>query len=241
MCYFVEHNIQRKELEKRFNVKFPEDPRYTPAFFQSAFTRPFLPVITAQNPGEAQLFQWGLIPFWTKSSTDAFKSAALMANARSETVWTKPAFRKAAKSGRCLVPAHGFFEYQTTPEGKIPYYIRLKSDEIFALAGIYDTWANPETGEIHKTFSILTTAANPLMEKIHNLKKRMPVILPKESEEKWLQVLTTGDELQSLLCPFPENSLDAYTVSRKIAMKNPDVYDPGIIEKYIYPRQSGLL
>ncbi len=240
MCYFVEHNIQRKELEKRFKVKFPEDPRYMPSFFQSAFNKPFLPVITSDNREEAQLFQWGLIPFWTRDEASAEKSRYLTANAKSETVWEKPSFRKAAQSGRCLVSAHGFFEYHTSPELKIPYYISLKNNEIFAFAGIYDSWVNPQTGEIIKTFSILTTVANPLMEKIHNLKKRMPVILPKEREEEWISESSSKDDLKSLLQPYPEDSLNAYTVSRKIALKNPDVFDIGIIEKYNYPSQSGL-
>ncbi len=240
MCYFVEHNIQRKELERRFKVKFPEDPRYTPSFFQSAFNKPYMPVITADKRGEAQLFQWGLIPFWTRDEASAEKSRYLTANAKSETVWEKPSFRKAVQSGRCLVSAHGFFEYHTSPEFKIPYYIRLKNNDIFSFAGIYDTWNNPETGEIIRTFSILTTAANPLMEKIHNLKKRMPVILPKEREEEWISDSASNDNLRSLLQPYPEQFMEAYTISRKIAIKNPDAFDPAIIEKYDYPTQSGL-
>ncbi len=240
MCYFVEHNIQRKELEKRFNVKFPEDTRYTPAFFQSAFNKPLMPVITADKRNEAQFFQWGLIPFWSKDEASAEKTRYSTANARAETAWDKPTFRKAMQSGRCLVSAHGFFEYHTTPELKIPYYIRLKDNDIFAFAGIYDTWNNPETGEIVRTFSILTTTANPLMEKIHNLKKRMPVILPKEKEEDYINPYSSKDAIIELLKPFPENFLEAYPVSRKIALKNPDIYDPSLIEEVQYNQNPKL-
>jgi putative SOS response-associated peptidase YedK len=240
MCYFVEHNIQRKELEKRFNVKFPEDPRYTPAFFQSAFNKPFMPVITGDKRGEVQLFQWGLIPFWTRDEAVAEKTRYTTANARSETVWEKPSFRKAIQSGRCLVSAHGFFEYHTTPELKVPYYIRLKDNDIFAFAGIYDSWTNKDTGEIIRTFSILTTSANHLMEKIHNLKKRMPVILPREKEEAWLDPSAVKDTVNAILKPFPENNLEAYTVSRDIALKNPDIFDPRLIKEFDYKQNPGL-
>jgi putative SOS response-associated peptidase YedK len=234
MCYFVEHNIQRKELEKRFNVKFPEDLRYTPAFFQSAFNLPLMPVITSDKRAEVQLFRWGLIPFWTKDQDAAEKIRYATFNARTEGVWEKPAFRKPIQSCRCLVSAHGFFEYHTSPDLKIPYYIRLRDNNVFAFAGIYDRWTNRETGEIIPAFSILTTTANPLMEKIHNLKKRMPVILPKSMEEDWINPESSADLINSLLVPYAENLLEAYPVSRKISLKNPDIYDPALIEKTDY-------
>jgi len=241
MCYFVEHNILRKELEIRFNVKFPEDPRYTPAFFQSAFNKPFIPVITCDKRDEVQLFQWGLIPFWTQNEVSAEKARYSMANARAETIWEKPAFRKPIQSGRCLVSAHGFFEYHTTPNLKIPYYIRLKDNDIFAFAGIFDRWINKETSEIKQTFSILTTSANSLMEKIHNLKKRMPVILPKGKEEEWINPGSSKEAINALLRPLPEDLLDAWTVSRKIVQKNPDTTDPAIIEEVYYNQNLKLI
>lgn len=240
MCYFVEHNIQRKELEKRFNVKFPEDIRYTPSFFQSAFNKPYMPVITGEKREEVQLFQWGLIPFWTMDETSAEKLRYSTFNARSETVWEKPVFRKAVQSGRCLVSAHGFFEYHTSPDLKIPYYIRLMDNSIFALAGIYDSWSNSQTGEVINTFSILTTSANPLMEKIHNLKKRMPVILQKENEEVWINPKSSKDIINALLMPCNENLLKAHSVSRKITEKNPDIFSPSLIDEVIYSQNLNL-
>ncbi|MCB8999051.1 MAG: SOS response-associated peptidase [Bacteroidales bacterium] len=240
MCYFVEHNIQRKELEKRFNVKFPEDPRYTPAFFNSAFTRPYMPAIASDQPDRIQLFQWGLIPHWTRDEKEAAKISLTTGNARSESVWEKPSYKKAAQSGRCLISAHGFFEYQTTGKIKTPYYIRLKNDEIFAFAGIYDTWTNPQTGEIFRTFSILTTAANPLMEKIHNLKKRMPVILNRDAEKLWISIGIGKELLSDIIVPYPEKEMEAYTVSRKISQKNPDIFDPSLIEKNDYLQNGSL-
>ncbi len=231
MCYFVEHNIQRKELEKRFNVKFTEDVRYSPSFFQSAFTKPFMPVITADQKGIAQLYQWGLIPHWSPDYIDAEKIRSSSFNARAETVWGKPVFRKAMQSGRCLITAHGFFEYHTESNQKTPYYIRLKTEEIFAFAGICDHWMNSATGEIFNTFSILTTAANPLMEEIHNTKKRMPVILHKEKELEWIDPVSPKSILMELLKPFPQDLMAAHVVSRKISERNTDGSNPKLIEK----------
>ena len=119
MCYFVEINLSRKELERRFGVKMPEDPRYTPGFYHSAFTRPFMPVITNLNRGEIQLFRWGLIPSWVKDSAGAEKILGGTYNARSETIWEKPSFRFSAKNKRCIVPAHGFFEWHTNGGKKL--------------------------------------------------------------------------------------------------------------------------
>jgi len=231
MCYFVEHNIQRKELEKRFKVKFPEDQRYMPTFFSSAFTKPFLPVITSEHSDVAQLFQWGLIPHWAPDSDAAEKLRNTAFNARAETVWEKPVFRKAVQSGRCLVSAHGFFEYHTESNKKTPYYIKLKNGDIFAFAGIYDQWVNPATAEIITSFSIITTIANPLMEEVHNVKKRMPVILSVENERNWINPDLSVDSLNAILTPFPHELMEAYPVSSKISGKNPDISDPSLIEK----------
>ena len=139
MCYFVEQNIQRKELEKRFGVRMPEDPRYTPGFFYSAFSQPYLPVITSSKPNEIQLFQWGLIPSWVRNENTAARIRNGTYNAKSETAWDKPSFRNSIRYKRCLVITHGFFEYHTSGKTKIPYYIKLKNNQIFAFAGLFDT------------------------------------------------------------------------------------------------------
>jgi len=186
------------------------------------------------------MFRWGLIPSWIRDKASADKFSLSTFNARGETVWEKPAFKKSIQSGRCLVSAHGFFEYHTSPELKTPWYIRLKDNDIFAFAGIYDIWINNETGETFNTYSILTTTANPLMEKIHNIKKRMPVILPKNMEESWLNKVSSRDLLNSLLKPYPEDKLEAHTVSKRISEKNLDVSDPSIIEKYDYQQNLKL-
>jgi putative SOS response-associated peptidase YedK len=238
MCYFVEQNIPRRELEKRFGVSMPEDPRYMPAFLISAFTRPFLPVITLDKPDVIQLFQWGLIPSWVRDEKSADQIRNSTINARSETAREKPSFRNSMKNKRCLVISHGFFEYHTEGNKKIPYYIRLKNDQIFAFAGLFDNWVNPSTGELNNTFTILTTRANSLLEKIHNLKKRMPVILPASEEEQWISREQDFSTLDKLLRPFADDELTAHTVSPRISSRNVDIHDPELLKYYDYPKED---
>lgn len=84
------------------------------------------------------------------------------------------------KTKRCLVLVDGFYGWRDEDRRKYPHYMRLANHDAFALAGIWDTWVNGDTGEAKKTFSIITTRANPLLERIHNTRKRMPVILERE-------------------------------------------------------------
>ena len=230
MCYFVEINLSRQQLESRYGISMPEDPRYTPGFFHSAFTKPFLPVITIDMPHKIQLFRWGLIPAWVKNRESAEKLLTGTFNARAETIWEKPSFRASAMYKRCLVPAHGFFEWHTEGTKKTPYYIKRKDDAPFSFAGLYEVWTDSSTGEILQTFSIVTTRANSLMEKIHNLKKRMPAILTAEHENRWIKKDINKDDLLLLLQPFPDEKLDSWPVSKEKILGKPDSQDSSIIE-----------
>lgn len=128
--------------------------------------------------------------------------------------------------------ADGFFEWQEVSGNKYPYYIRLKSDEAFAFAGIWD-----QGGYIgsEKTFSLITTRANQLLEVVHNKKKRMPAILEKKSEKRWLDPDLTREEIESMLVPYVEEEMVAHTVGRLISQRWEDTNVPGVIEPYEYP------
>ncbi len=241
MCYFVEINLSRKQLAERFNVPMPFDPRYMPGAFLNAFSRPFLPVITGQEQDHIQTFRWGLIPFWVKDEATAEKISNGTFNAKSETIWEKPAFRDAARRKRCMVLAHGFFEWYSAPDKKIPFYIKRNDNQPFAFAGLYDTWTNPDTGEMIHSFSIITTAANTLLEKIHNSKKRMPVILPQRVEKDWINPQTPSQTLLDLLKPLPDGDLEAWSISRKVSSRDPDTSDPDLLAPVEYPETVNLL
>jgi len=167
-----------------------------------------VPVITKNSPKKIELMKWGLIPFWSKDPKIGYK----MINARAEGIETKPSFRKPLKSQRCLVPTSGFYEWKNIGNEKIPYYIKLKKEKVFAFAGLYDIWNDAE-GYPLKTFTIITTSPNQLMESIHN---RMPVILDVEIENKWLEIETELKEIIKLLQPFEDKKMEAYPVSKLV-------------------------
>ncbi|WP_076672459.1 SOS response-associated peptidase [Pontibacter indicus] len=165
-----------------------------------------LPVVTGQEPDKLQLFSWGLQPFWAKDA----KAVKRSINARAETLAEKPSFRKLLTSKRCLVPADGFFEWQVTGQGKVPFRLMLKSEELFTFAGLWDEWADRNTGEVLHTFTIITTEANDVVKPIHD---RMPVLLTPEAEELWLNGNETQAGLLSLLVPYSAEEMKAYAVS----------------------------
>jgi putative SOS response-associated peptidase YedK len=141
-------------------------------------------------------------------------------NTRAETILEKPSFKSSFKRRRCLVPADGFYEWKKE-KIKVPHRIMLRSGEPFALAGIWDTWMDAEGNEL-RTFSIITTSPNELIASIHN---RMPVILARDAEKKWLQE-TDERTLLELLKPYPAEEMKAYKISSTVnspAHDNPDI------------------
>jgi putative SOS response-associated peptidase YedK len=112
------------------------------------------------------------------------------------------------------LPVNGFYEWRDINKIKYPYLISVKSNEMFSLGCIYESWVDKSTGELKNTFSILTTPANPLMETIHNLKKRMPLILKQEDEARWVDPMLTSAQVNDLIKPYDEADMQAYTVSQ---------------------------
>jgi putative SOS response-associated peptidase YedK len=153
-----------------------------------------------------EFLRWGLVPSWAKDPKIGYR----MINARAETVAEKPAFRAALRHRRCLIPADGFFEWMKTGKAKQPMFVRLKSRTPFALAGLWESWNAPDGSKL-KSATILTTGPNALMKKIHD---RMPVILPPEAWEAWLNPEQGKPDLfKDLLKPFPAKDMEAYPVS----------------------------
>lgn len=193
----------------------------------NAFSFPECPIVTADQ--ELQCFRWGLIPFWTKDEKQADEIKRMTLNARADTIFSKPSFREPIMKKRCIVPSTGYFEWRHEGDKKIPYYIFLKDEEIFSMAGIYDTWLDKSTGEVVNTFSIITTEANELTDYIHNTKHRMPAILFKDDEEKWLDPKLGKSDTEQLLLPFPGDRMDAYVINNDFLKKKAD--DPMILDK----------
>lgn len=193
------------EITERFHVVVDED-KYRPVYNASPTQQ--LPVISNRDSEKLSFFRWGLIPFWAKDPAIGNK----MINARSETLSEKPSFKNLLKSKRCLVLSDGFYEWQKTAEKKIPQCIRLKDNELFAYAGLWDQWKDAE-GKIVQTFTIITCEPNQLMSPIHN---RMPVILRKEDEKLWLDDNFKSEDAKRILSPYHTELMHSYEVSKLV-------------------------
>lgn len=187
------------ELEDRYRIEVSDTIRanYNVAPSQT------MPVVTHEG---LKMMRWGLIPPWAKDEKIGYK----LINARSETVFDKPMWKKPVMQRRCLVPANGFYEWQKSDEGKQPFYIHLSSEPIFSFAGIWETWKH-ENKE-WQTYSILTTSPNNEMTPIHD---RMPVILHRDDESQWLAADTEA-EIKVLLTPYDNGNLKSYKVSTAV-------------------------
>ena len=239
MCFTVNINLTRNALENRFGAKFRDPSSFRPGYYFNAFEIPDLPVIQVEDPESINLVKWGLIPFWVRDSKAASEIRLKTFNARAETIREKPSFRGAVKSKRCLVLVRGFYEWQHRGSEKIPHYIYLEGEQPLALAGLYDDWTDRDTGEVIQTCSIITTAANPLMEKIHNSKKRMPIILQEAVEKPWIDPDLAAEDAVKYLKPVHEKEMRFHTISRLISKRGVDKNVPALVEPYAY--DSGKL
>ena len=187
-------------------------PRYNVAPGQE------VPVIVRDGGNRAVSMAWGLIPPFVKDPA----AGRPLINARAGTLLSRPAFRGAVQSRRCLVPASGFYEWRKEGTRRIPFYLRLPANPVFSFAGLY------ETGRVSgpSTFAIVTTTPNRLVAGLHD---RMPAILPREKEEVWLAPGPVGEaDLGAILAPYPAGEMEAYPVSRRV--NDPGGEGPGLIE-----------
>ncbi len=244
MCYSVAY-LEKKltKLVERYQGLLPpgwknqllefDKPSDPPVYyFVSGFSHPALPVFAKESLYQ---FAWGLIPSWAKDESFAKKIRTGTLNAVGETVYEKPSFRNSIRSRRGLLPVSGFFEWHEYQGKKYPYFIRLVKEGLFSLACIHDAWTNPTTGEIMNTFSIVTCPANPLMEIIHNKKKRMPLILDDASIQNWLNPETSKQAVEALIKPYDETKMTAYPVSRMLNYARNQRNSPEAIEPIAYP------
>lgn len=211
-----------KVIEKAFNIDvsrveadFSISPNIAPG--EKAL------VITDQDPKKAQLFTFGFSPSWAKKRM-------YVINARSEGdhnkendprytgtkgIISKPMFRKAIRSQRCLVIADAFVEGTVKERLSKPYLVyKSGSKRPFCLAGIWDEWIDKESGEVHRGFAVITTAPTSLMQQIPH--HRSPLVLPQEDEQRWISPDLTLSEVTSMLTPFDDREFNAYPISPQV-------------------------
>ncbi|MEI8201593.1 MAG: SOS response-associated peptidase [Bacteroidota bacterium] len=235
MCFHYAMSKDAQTLENRYKAQFkaaktPLEKQY----HASAFLYPAMPVVSTEAPETIQMFQWGLIPSWTKSKADADRIRSMTHNAKAETVFELPSFRNAIKRSRCLVAAEGFYEWRDFQKKKYPYFIWMKEVEVFSFAGISEQWIDKESGEIVNSFSILTTEANDLMAQIHNFKLRMPVILSPENEREWIVPSTSKERIQELAKGLASDRMGAYTIDKLISSNQFNSNVPEVQEEFVY-------
>lgn len=219
--------MQHFDLREKAGIP-PLVPRYN-----IAPSQPVLAVVASESTEggslqrKATYFRWGLVPAWSK----VFKGGWI--NARSETAAEKPSFRTALRCRRCLIPADGFYEWTGSGKTRQPYWIYLRERtlsgwrkrSVFAFAGIWERWQGPD-GSVVETCAILNTTANPLMQVLH---ERMPVILPAEAYDDWLDPSVQDPHLLlPLLRPYPSELMVAYPVSTHV--NSPSHEDPACQE-----------
>jgi putative SOS response-associated peptidase YedK len=167
------------------------------------------------------LIKWGLIPHWCQDPRGGRKPI----NAKAESVSRLPMFREAYAQRRCIVPVDGFFEWRaiTGTRAKQPYAIALKDGSPFGLAGLWENWRNPRTGQWERTFAIITVPSNELVGKIHD---RMPAILPPESYDRWLGQEPDPHEL---LISYPSALMTMWPISTNV--NKPEHDEPSILDR----------
>lgn len=193
------------------------EARYNIAPSQAAPVVRRLPGDEAMSVG---LLKWGLIPGWAKE-----KPKHQPINARGETAAKSPMFREAMERRRCLVPADGFYEWQGERPPKRPFFIRMKDEEPFAFAGLWERWHPHGQEEAVETFTILTIDPNALVAPIHN---RMPVILSPGDYERWVDPGVKAEGVADLIKPFTASQMMAHEVSAKV--NSPKNDDPSLVE-----------
>ena len=187
---------------------YAEQPDFPPRY-NVAPTQPIAIVRMVDGRRQFALVRWGLLPSWVQDP----KNFSLLINARGESVMDKPAFKAAMKYRRCLVPANGFYDWKASATRRQPYYVRAKSRQPLAFAGLWETWTGPN-GEELETAAIVTTRANRALADIHD---RMPVIVPPDAFDLWLNCNAVDAETAgTLIAPAPEDLLEAYEVSSAV-------------------------
>jgi putative SOS response-associated peptidase YedK len=220
MCGRFAFYSPKEAITRLFDVELPLtiEPHFNIAPSQSIL------VLRHEYDGSIQpvMMRWGLVPFWAKDQ----RIGSRLINARSETVHQKPAFRAAFKHRRCVILADGFFEWRKAEDRKVPFYIRMKNGEPFAMAGLWERWGAADSPL--ETCTIITMPASRALAPLHH---RMPVIVPPESLRRWIDPMDKSTSaLHGMFEERADDALDYWEVSPDV--NNPRNDSPQLIDRY---------
>lgn len=181
-------------------------------------------VVLRDGKNEMEFMKWGFIPEGAPNANSVFRYKTF--NARSEGIFNKPTWQTAIRSTRCLIPANGFYEWKKTASGKQPFYIHPKDQPLFAFAGIYSSWTDPD-GIEWSTCSIITTASGATSDMTPS---RLPIILHPDDEADWLNPdISDINTLYKIMRPYDADQLEVIKVSDDI--NSTKINKPHLIEK----------
>ncbi len=209
---------------------------YPQYYHADGFDMPQLPVTTIEEPRIVQPAMWKLIPSWVKTTDEARRYANTL-NATCEEIFEKPSYKNYIGSYRALLWVSGFFESQHVGKKINPYFIYAADGDPFTMGCVYSNWLNNDTGEVLKTFSIITTPANKLMAEIHNVKRRMPLIIPDCERDRWVSDLKI-EGIKEMMKPISDGFLKAHRVGNLIYQKGVDTNKPEAQKLFIEPVQT---
>jgi len=243
MCYHISQTKIARQIERQYDVSLHDEKLREffdrPTFHLNGFSHPKMLIIPQEETSVLTAAHWGIAPSKTQAHklTEYYKQSIRFGgglNAQSEKLFDHFIYKYSALSKRCLIPVTGFFEPHEHNKKKYPYYIHRANNESFTLAGIYTILDQVIT------FAVLTKDASPLFASIHNMRKRQPVILTKEIEQEWLKDSLTEIQVKELITPtYPENDLEAYTVSKDLFNPRIDSDTPTILDKVTYLELAG--
>jgi putative SOS response-associated peptidase YedK len=207
-----------EQLAERFSVDVPESYRVR----YNAAPAQLLPVITDESPQGISFFYWGTSPEWTKSKIPGEK----IINTRAEVIPEKPVLKKNLVKRRCIIPADGFYGWKKVgKKSSVPYRFTHHTENLFAIAGLWEEYDNDE-GEMFHTFTMITTVSDQL---VMSVAERMPCILEKRFEKLWLSKQTTEEQLITILTSTSNSNTRGYTIApaiNRIEADNPTVILP---------------
>ncbi len=196
------------EVARIFDAEL-RDEEPVPPRFNCAPTDPLTVVLEREDGRVVERQRWGLIPPW---AADASRGSRMI-NARAETVGTSPAFRVALRRRRCIVPSDGFYEWERRGSARQPWLIRRVDREPLAMAGLWSLWRDPGSGLWVSSCAVITTVANNTVAPLH---ERMPVLLPKDAWDAWIDPGGSTELLRELMVPAGDDVLERHQVSTRV-------------------------